>query len=44
MPKKYESQLILNYTGLNIEAEIQAFETLAARSKVDGIVLMNSQT
>ena len=38
MPK-YESQLILNYTGLNIEAEIQALETLA-RSKVDGIVLM----
>ncbi|WP_335904572.1 hypothetical protein, partial [Salmonella enterica] len=37
--QKYESQLILNYTGLNIEAEIQALETLA-RSKVDGIVLM----
>ncbi|UMT77537.1 LacI family DNA-binding transcriptional regulator [Staphylococcus roterodami] len=37
--EKYGSQLILNYTGLNIEAEIQALETLA-RSKVDGIVLM----
>lgn len=37
--KKHQSQLLLNYTGLDVEAEIEAIETLA-RSKVDGIVLM----
>ena len=32
-------QLLLNYTGLELEAELAALETLS-RSKVDGIVLM----
>ncbi len=32
-------QLLLNYTGLEMDAEITALETLS-RSKVDGIVLM----
>lgn len=37
--QKLQSQLLLNYTGLDINAEITALETFA-RSKVDGIVLM----
>ena len=35
----YITIILLNYTGLELEAELAALETLS-RSKVDGIVLM----
>ena len=36
---QHQYQLLLNYTGLDIRAEIEALETFS-RSKVDGIILM----
>lgn len=36
---QHRYQLLLNYTGLEIDGEISALKTLS-RSKVDGIVLM----
>ena len=36
---QHKYQLLLNYTGLDIRAEIEALETFS-RSKVDGIILM----
>ena len=37
--QEHQYQLLLNYTGLDVQAEIMALETFS-RSKVDGIVLM----
>jgi len=37
--QQHQYQLLLNYTGLDINAEIAALETFS-RSKVDGIILM----
>ena len=36
---QHQYQLLLNYTGLDVHAEIEALETFS-RSKVDGIILM----
>lgn len=37
--QRHNYQLLLNYTGLHMDAEIEAIETLS-RSKVDAIILM----